>query len=328
MFDTITIIGLGQIGASVGLALRPREEPITRIGYDISAPAARQAIESGVVDQVAVDLAAAVRAVDVVLLALPYDQVLDTVQRIAPDLEPGVVLLDCAPVPGVLTEQVKDILPDGCTYIGFTPLIGPKMLVDINTGFMAADGHLFRGGKIALSAATDAPERALNLAAELARILGASPLFADGGEVDGLMAAVHLLPQLGAAALTQAVMLGSGSQDRRRFAGRAFSLGSAPVNSQDSAAALSAAALDDRENTLRLLDSLLDALESQRQQIAEGDLGRLQAGLEESQKRRQEWWQQRMKGYTPAAETSLVDVSQVRPNWFGQFFGIRKRRRK
>ena len=328
MFETITIIGLGQIGASVGLALGQYEERITRVGYDLSGPAARQAIESGAVDQVAMELAAAVRAVDVVLLALPYDQVLDTVQRISPDLKPGSLLLDCAPVRGALTGKVKEILPDNCTYIGFTPLLGPKTLVDVNRGFMTADAHLFRGGRIAISASTDAPEAALNLAADLARMLGAAPLFADAGEVDGLMAAVHLLPQLGAAALTQAVMMRSGSQDRRRFAGRAFSLGSAPLISQDNAAALSKAVMDDQENTLRLLDDLLGALETQRQQIAEGDLGRLQASLEESQKVRQEWWRQRMKGYTPAAETSLVEVSQVRPNWFGQFFGIRKRRRR
>lgn len=328
MFETITIIGLGQIGTSVGLALAQREEQITRLGYDLSAPATRYAIESGALEQVAMGLAAAVRDADVIFLALPYDQVLDTMQRVVADLKPDALILDCAPVRSVLTEQLKEILPGGCTYLGFTPLIGPKKLADANNGFMAADAQLLQGSKVAISAPADTPEKALNQATDLSKMLGATPLFADVGEVDGLMAAVHLLPQLGAAALTQAVMQRAGSQERGRFAGRAFSLGSAPAITQDTAAALSEAALDDQENVLRVLDDLLAALETQRQLIAEGEQSRLQTSLEDSQNTRREWWVQRNKGYPPATEKNQLDLSQVQPNWFGQFFGIRRRRRK
>ena len=326
--ETITIIGLGQVGASVGLALgQSTEAAVRRIGYDISRQVAKHAIDTGAIDQAAMDLAEAVRTAEVVLLALPYDQVLDTVERIAQDLKEGAVLLDCTPARLALAEQVEKILPVHSHYLGFTPLIGPKSLTDINGGYLAADVQLLQGGKMAISGPTSASQQALNLAADLASMLGASPLFAEAAEVDGLMAAMHILPQLSAAALTQAVIGGKATKDRQRFAGRAFSLASLPGENGDTPEALAAAAVGNRENLLRVIDDLLGALERQRKYIAEGDREQLHADLDAAQKARQVWWRLRTKGYSPAAESNLVDVSQVRPNRMKQFLGIGVRRK-
>lgn len=328
MLESITIIGLGQVGTSVGLALGRHEDlSLNRIGYDISGPAARHAMQAGAVDQAALDLSAAVATADAVMLALPYDQVLDTVQLIAADLKENTVLLDCAPAPGVLAAKVAALLPPGRQYLGFTPLVGSKTLADVESGYLAADADLLRGGKVAICGPSHTTDQALELAARLAKLLGASPLFAESAEVDGLLAAVHLLPQLSAAALTQAV-LGSGIKDRQDFAGRAFGLASLPAESEDTAAALAAAAVENQENVLRALDGLIDILEQQRQLIGEGEAQQLQASLEEAQQARGEWWGQRSRGYTATAETGMVDVQQVRPGFLKQMFGLGGRQRE
>ena len=57
----ITIVGLGQIGASVGLALGRHATILRRVGHDKSPEAAKQAQRKGAVDEVKHNLPAAVR---------------------------------------------------------------------------------------------------------------------------------------------------------------------------------------------------------------------------------------------------------------------------
>ena len=61
MSAQITIVGLGQIGASVGLALGKRRSDIRRVGHDKSPEIAKKALQRGAVDEMKYNLPAAVR---------------------------------------------------------------------------------------------------------------------------------------------------------------------------------------------------------------------------------------------------------------------------
>jgi len=52
MSTQITIIGLGQIGASIGMALKDKKTSLHRVGYDKDQGVARDAETQGVVDQI------------------------------------------------------------------------------------------------------------------------------------------------------------------------------------------------------------------------------------------------------------------------------------
>ena len=88
----ITIVGLGQLGASVGLALGSRQDDIHRVGHDKNSEAAKAAQKKGAVDDVKNNLPAAVREADIVLLSLPIDEIRATLEVIAPDLREGAVV--------------------------------------------------------------------------------------------------------------------------------------------------------------------------------------------------------------------------------------------
>ncbi len=94
----ITIIGLGQIGASIGLALAERKDSIERVGHDIDPGVAKQAQKLGAVDRIEYNLPRSVENADVVLLSIPVDQMRETLEIIAADLKEGCVVLDTAPV--------------------------------------------------------------------------------------------------------------------------------------------------------------------------------------------------------------------------------------
>ena len=68
MATQITIIGLGQIGASMGLALGAYKENIFRVGHDKHMEGARAAQKKGAVDKVIVNLPASVEGAQIVVL--------------------------------------------------------------------------------------------------------------------------------------------------------------------------------------------------------------------------------------------------------------------
>src|SRR3990172_2420099 len=121
----ITIVGLGQIGASVGLALREHGELVRRIGHDRDFGIARRAEKMGALDKVVINLPSAVREADLVLLAIPIDQMRDTLEVIREDLNEGVVVMDTSPVKEAVAAWAAELLPPERHYVGLTPVINP-----------------------------------------------------------------------------------------------------------------------------------------------------------------------------------------------------------
>ena len=122
----ITIIGLGQIGASIGLALAKIKDQAIRIGNDREPGIARQAEKSGAVDKTMINLPSAVKDADIVILALPVDEIRETMEVIAQDLKPGVVLIDTSPVQGGLLQWAQELLPGNDRYfVALTPSLNP-----------------------------------------------------------------------------------------------------------------------------------------------------------------------------------------------------------
>lgn len=83
MAVNIAIIGIGQIGGSIGLALANHRDQLFRIGYDKQIDNAKQAEKAGALDKVHFKLINAVDDADIVILALPIDQLKNTLQVIA-----------------------------------------------------------------------------------------------------------------------------------------------------------------------------------------------------------------------------------------------------
>src|SRR5690349_20466144 len=93
----ITIIGLGQIGASLGLALKQRQLDVHLVGHDKDADTAKEAQKLGAVDEVKYNLPASVREAKIIILALPFAGMRETLEVIVPDLQQGTLILDTAP---------------------------------------------------------------------------------------------------------------------------------------------------------------------------------------------------------------------------------------
>ncbi|MBI4771619.1 MAG: prephenate dehydrogenase, partial [Chloroflexi bacterium] len=210
----ITIIGLGRIGASMGLALRRNAGAnFTVVGHDREPTAAGHAERAGAVSRVEWNLPRACEAADVLLLALPLNEIRETLALAAPHLKSGAVALDTAPLKLPVLQWAAELLPDGRYFVGANPLLNPERLHDWENGPAAARADLFEGGLLALIPPREAPPEALKLGHDLAYLLGAAPFFLEPAEHDSLMASADALPGLLAVALIRAASASPGWRD-------------------------------------------------------------------------------------------------------------------
>jgi prephenate dehydrogenase len=292
----LTIIGLGQIGTSIGLALANQPGLVTRIGHDHNVQHARQAEKLGAVEKIELNLPNSVRRADMIVLSLPIDQIQETMRLIAQDLRPGVVVVDTAPLKEIVVAWAKQHLPQNCHYIGLTPVINPLYLHEAGSGVGAARADLFQKGLMAVVTPSQADSDAIKLVVDLTRLMGATPFFVDPLEIDSLMAATHILPQLMAAALLNSTVDQPGWMDGRKLAGRAYAQATGPSVHLGSSETINASVQFDRENVLRVLDSTIAALQEIREDIQGQDQVSLADRLEHASDGRQRWWQERQVG--------------------------------
>jgi prephenate dehydrogenase len=296
MSARITIIGLGQIGSSIGLALKARNVDAHLIGHDKDPQAAKDSQKAGAVDDVKYNLPASVGDANIVILALPLDAVRETLEIIAPDLQEGTLVLETAPAKARVAAWAKQLLPPGRFYVGLTPAINPQYLHGTEAGVKAAHADLFDKGLMVVNPLPGTPSNVFELAMELVQLLGASPLLMDTTEADGVFSAVHTLPELAAAALLDATVDKPGWQEARKLAGRPFAAVTSGVVNHDNIASLVESAMENRENVVRLLNSYITSLINLRDEIDANDRAAVAGRLEEALQGRNRWFHSRTAG--------------------------------
>ncbi|HRJ75346.1 MAG TPA: prephenate dehydrogenase/arogenate dehydrogenase family protein, partial [Anaerolineales bacterium] len=218
----ITIIGLGQTGASIGLALAAHKDLISVTGHDKDYSAETRAKKIGAVDTTNHNLPSSVEQADLIILAIPIHQIRETFEFIKQDIKKDAVLIELSPVKAEVAKWAKEILPSHCHYIGLVPSIGPSYLDKIETPQAAPQPDLFSRSIFLLSASAGTPGEAVKLATDFVGLLGAKTLLTDAVESDGLISSSYLLPQIISASLLNATIGQPGWQEAQKVASRAY----------------------------------------------------------------------------------------------------------
>ena len=310
----IAIIGLGQIGASIGLALARHKDQVTTIGYDNVEEVNRKAIKMGAVEKIGHGVYASVEKADMIILALPLDQVRETLQAMAQDVRENAVVIDTAPVKLAVAAWAEEFLPPKRHYVGLTLAPNPLLLDDAGN---SARADLFQNGLAAITTPSGTVGEAIKLAASFVTLLGARPYFADLAEVDGIMASVHTLPALAAAALAETVMGQPGWNDIRKLAGYPFMAAMRPLDGQE-AAGLAESAHKNRVNTVRLLDEYISAIQILRDEVNKEERDTLQAHLKGVLNEHAQWQRTRANSDLQSSEFPKQEMPTFADIWKGQ----------
>src|SRR5215210_1711530 len=188
--ERVAIVGLGLIGASLGLALHRLPQPPRVVGYDLDRDARTRAARRHAIDQTAFDATEAVKDADLVILATPVRAVAPLLADLAPHLAPDCVVTDT----GSTKEQIVRAAAEAAPHVAFVG--GHPMAGKLTHGSDDADAELFVGTVYCLTPTVDTPRIAIERVTDLIEAVGAQPKFLDAAEHDGLVAAVSHLPYL------------------------------------------------------------------------------------------------------------------------------------
>ena len=316
----ITIIGLGQIGASLGMALAAHKDKVSTVGHDKEFSIERLAQKNGVVDKTNHNLPSSVEDANLVVLALPVHQVRETLGHIAQDLKKDTVVVDTTPIKAEVTKWAQEILPDGVHYVGLVPAIGSNYLHETKTGLDSAKADLFSKSIFLLSAPHGTPGEAIQLVSGLVSLTGGSVMITDIIESDGLMASAHLLPQLVSASLLNATMGQPGWRETRKVASRAYFAATSAMTGQDDTEALQMLTLQDRENVIHSLNAMITALVDLRDDIEDGNEDALQDRLKAAQDGRKNWLNERFTANWMEMKREIVEKTSIKERLLGTMF--------
>lgn len=281
----VTIIGLGLIGGSLGLALRRSKVAKAVIGHDENHSAARKARQLGAIDRAEWNLPAAVEKADVVIIATPVGEIKDVFSHIAPHLAPRCVVSDVASTKKQVVVWADELLPEHVSFVGGHPMAGKE-----KSGVEAAHPDLFVGATYCVVPGSKATQEAVDLLLSLVSAIGARPFFVDPIEHDSFVAAVSHLPFIAAVSLMNMAASSGVWRDLSRLAATGFRdmtrLASGnPTMHRD-------ICLTNRDNILRWLDAYIAQLAEMREFVAAGD-ERLEHAFRTAKESRDAWLEQR-----------------------------------
>ncbi|MBE2184146.1 MAG: prephenate dehydrogenase [Anaerolineae bacterium] len=201
----LAVVGLGLMGGSLALALRPYADTI--VGIEPDAPTREYALKQGIVDGATDDLRAGVHEADCVILCAPVRTIIQLVAgRIGAFLRANTLLIDI----GSTKEDICNVmggLPIGIGAVGGHPMTGKEM-----NGIEASDPALFSGRPFVLCSTRRTTPAVRLRALALVDALQAVPIEMDPHQHDRVVAAISHLPYLLSAAL-MATVAGEGERD-------------------------------------------------------------------------------------------------------------------
>jgi len=292
----ISVIGLGQIGASIGLALAEYKDKILRIGHDPDGKRMKTVEKLGAFDRTYVQLNEAVRNADIVILALPADLIRDALAIMKDELKPGAVLINTSIIREGIHQWIEESLPKENPFISILPIIHPDRLEDSIDDVNTPRADLFANTEIVITNDYNTSSKAIEVATDLASLLKAKPYYTETAEADGVVANVEQLPKLTAAALVHTLVGKAGWNDGRRFSSRAF-YRSASINFlSDEQEYFGITALLNKENICRSLGEMIGSLEELRTLIDKGDEDGVKTYLKTARQGYETWIEQRRSG--------------------------------
>ena len=300
----VAILGLGVIGASLGLALRRGSPGLQLVGFDIDAESLRRAVRTGAIDRSSGTLGEACQRADAVVLATPVRAILQLLPEVAPHVQPGTIVTDTGGTKREIVRVAETALPPHAAFVGGHPLTGL-----LTARVKEPSATLFDGAVYCLTPSSNVPEWAMERAVELVQTTGAQPRWLDADEHDGLLAAVSHLPYFTSVALVRSLAGQSSWHEMGDMAAGGFRSVSALTDSDPQV--WTDVAGTNRENVVRQLDLLLDRLTELRELMASGD-ERLLEELREAQAAHRAWLAQRGEA---VASTSSTAAAPRPPSW-------------
>lgn len=282
-FPKVTLVGVGLLGGSLGLALKARKLAGRVEGYVRRAASTAECERLGVVDRATTDLLAAVRDADLVVFCTPIAQMRALAEQCLPALRPGALVTDVGSVKGTVVAELEPLFAKaGAQFIGSHPMAGGE-----KTGPAAARADLFDRAVCIVTPGAKTPVKLVKQMEEFWAAIGGRPLRLSPDQHDSLVARSSHLPHVVAAELAnyvlspahpkeQPMLCASGFRDTTRIAA------GSPEMWRD-------IALANRKHLARALGVFIEDLQEFQRALDAGDAKAMDEFFETAKHRRDQW---------------------------------------
>ena len=201
LLNKLVIFGVGLIGGSFALAVKRAGLAKRIVGVGRSETNLNKALRLGVIDEVANDVAQAVRSADVILLALPVGQMRRVMRAIAPHLEPHTLVTDAGSTKQDVAACARECLASHLErFVPAHPVAGAEL-----SGVAAASADLFVNKNLVVTPLAKTEKKALKRIKDIWLACGARVSEMTPRQHDEIFAAVSHLPHLLAYALVDVI---------------------------------------------------------------------------------------------------------------------------
>ena len=198
-FKKTTIIGVGLIGGSFGLALKEKKPNFKIVGVD-KTEIIKKAIARRAIDEGTVNLEEGIKEADIVIIATPVKTILNILTQIDPFLKKGCLVTDTGSTKGQIVERANKVLSKDVFFIGGHPMAGSEKY-----GIEEADSHLFQDKTYILTPTNKSNLVPLKKMLLLIKMINANILILNPLEHDKIVGAVSHLPQIIAVSLINTI---------------------------------------------------------------------------------------------------------------------------
>ena len=271
----LSMLGVGLLGGSIGLAVKRAVTGCKVIGYGHRAETLDEALKTGAIDEASQSVEQAVAGADLVILCTPVGIFEQILTAIASALAPGAIVTDVGSTKRSVVAAAERLVPARTTFVGSHPMAGSE-----KRGVRFATADLFQGAVCITTPTASTPSGALARVERFWESLGMHLVRLSPAEHDRRLADVSHLPHALAAALVSVQDGGS-----LPLAGKGF-LDATRIAAGDPGLWRDIF-LDNRDNlrdSLRRFRARLDALESS---LGAGDAEAIKTWLDAAANRRQ-----------------------------------------
>ena len=259
----IAIVGMGPIGASMGLALKQSKlANIEIVGTSGNKKDLSAASKMGAVDSTTGNLRKALIGADVVIFDSPLHEMSELLEAVGPILEVNAVVTDTGSSKIRVLNWAEEFIPRTASFVAGHPLIRHTM-DDVDD----ADPVVFRGIEYCIIPSRHAREEAVRTVVTIVEAIGAKTVFLDPHEHDSYVAAMNHLPMVMSTAFVTATAGSTAWREMHRLAASDFSDFSRLASNDP--AENEVASLANPDALVHWIDQLITELYSYRNQIKE-----------------------------------------------------------
>jgi prephenate dehydrogenase len=216
----ISILGVGLLGGSIGLALRSRTKDCEITGYGHRRSTLDAALQMKAIDHGHDQLAPAVAGAELVILCTPVGLIRSLLAEIGPMLAPGAIVTDVGSTKRSIVEAAEQSLPPTVHFVGSHPMAGSE-----KRGVQYSRADLYEGALCIVTPAPKSDPTSVDKVESFWRLLGMKTCRLSAQEHDRRLADISHLPHALAAALVAMqddetlALSGKGFLDVTRIAG-------------------------------------------------------------------------------------------------------------